>query len=167
MNNLRKAIFLDRDGVINKNRSDYVKTVDELEILDVGNAIKKLKENNFLVVVISNQSAINRGLTSHENVKKIHFKIQDYLKNKGTTIDAFYYCPHRPDENCDCRKPKPGLFEKATHELNIDILSSWMIGDRDSDIEAASQIGCKSIKIFENDEINSVVEGILNSKESI
>jgi len=76
MNNLNKTVFLDRDGVINKNRSDYVKTIDELEILDIADSIKKLKDNGFLVVVISNQSAINRGFTTHENVKQIHSTIQ-------------------------------------------------------------------------------------------
>ena len=111
MNNLYKTVFLDRDGIINKNRPDYVKTIDELEILEVAESIKKLKDNGFLVVVISNQSAINRGLTNHENVKQIHSTIQEYLKKNGTKIDAFYYCPHRPDEDCDCRKPKPGLFK--------------------------------------------------------
>lgn len=162
MNNSRKAVFLDRDGVINKERSDYVKTVEELVILDVTNSIKKLKDNGFLVVVISNQSAINRGLTTHQNVEQIHATIQDYLKKHGTQIDAFYYCPHRPDENCNCRKPKPGLFNKATNDLQIDLGSSWMIGDRDSDIEAAKAIGCKSIKISSDSGLGDAVQSILN-----
>jgi len=162
MNKSHKAVFLDRDGVINKERSDYVKTVKELIILDVANPIKKLKDNGFLVVVISNQSAINRGLTTHQNVEQIHSAIQEYLKKHGTQIDAFYFCPHRPDENCNCRKPKPGLFDKATTELQIDLSSSWMIGDRDSDIEAAKAIGCKTIKITRDSGLNAAVQSILN-----
>ena len=163
MNNLYKTVFLDRDGIINKNRPDYVKTIDELEILEVAESIKKLKDNGFLVVVISNQSAINRGLTNHENVKQIHSTIQEYLKKNGTKIDAFYYCPHRPDEDCDCRKPKPGLFKKAIAELKIDPKSSWLVGDRDSDIQAGQSVGCKTIKIAENARLNEAIQRILNS----
>ncbi len=163
MNNLYKTVFLDRDGVINKNRPDYVKTIDELEILEVADSIKKLKDNGFLVVVISNQSAINRGLTNHENVKQINSVIQEYLKKNGTQIDAFYYCPHRPDENCECRKPKTSLFKKAIDDWNIDLKSSWLIGDRDSDIQAGQLLGCKTIKIAENSGINDAIQRILNS----
>lgn len=163
MNKLRKAVFLDRDGVINKERSDYVKTVEELMILDVADPIKKLRDNDYLVVVITNQSAVNRGLTNHQNIAMIHYAIQEYVKKNGTQIDAFYYCPHRPDENCNCRKPKPGLLKKATSDLNIDLKSSWMIGDRESDMEAAKFAGCKSIKISSNTGLNDAVESILNS----
>jgi histidinol-phosphate phosphatase family protein len=167
MNNSYKAVFLDRDGVINKERTDYVKTVNELVILDdIINPIKKLKDNGFLVVVISNQSAINRGLTSHQNVENIHSAIQMYLQKNGTQIDAFYYCPHRPDEHCECRKPKPGLLIKAINDLKIDVKSSWMIGDRDSDMEAAKLVGCKAIKITSNSRFNSAVQSILNSNNS-
>jgi histidinol-phosphate phosphatase family protein len=164
MSNSHKTVFLDRDGVINKNRTDYVKTITELVILDIADSIKKLNENNFLTVVVTNQSAINRGLTTHQNIETIHTTIQEYLKSFGTQIDAFYYCPHRPDENCFCRKPQPGMLIQATEDLNIDLKSSWMIGDRDSDIEAARRIGCKSIKIDEKFSLKDAVESILNSK---
>ena len=164
MSKLHKTIFLDRDGIINKNREDYVKTVKELIILDIAHYIKKLKDNGFLIVVITNQSAINRGLTTHQNIETIHATIQEYLKLYGTQIDAFYYCPHRPDENCFCRKPQPGLLKKAVKDLNIDLKSSWMIGDRDSDIEAARRIGCKFIKMSEKLSLKDAVEIILNSK---
>jgi D,D-heptose 1,7-bisphosphate phosphatase len=144
----RKAIFLDRDGVINKNRSDYVKNISELEIFpNIAELIKKLKDFGFLVIVITNQSAINRGLTTHKNINKIHQAIQNFLQKKETSIDSFYYCPHRPDENCICRKPKPGLIIQASNELKIDLNSSWMIGDNDSDIKSGELAGCNSIKI--------------------
>lgn len=165
MDNLRKAVFLDRDGVINKERPDYVKNVKELEIFDVASSIKKLRDGGFLVIVISNQSAVNRGLTTHENVKQIHFTIQEYLRKNGTKIDAFYYCPHRPDENCSCRKPKPGLLIKAIEDLGIDPKSSWMIGDRESDMEAARLITCKAIKISTDSSLHNAVESILNSSD--
>jgi D-glycero-D-manno-heptose 1,7-bisphosphate phosphatase len=163
MSKSNKAIFLDRDGVINKEKSTYVKTVSELEIFSgIANSIKKLKDAGFLVIVITNQSAVNRGLTNHDNVNYIHFNIQEYLRKNGTFIDKFYYCPHRPDENCSCRKPKPGLLLKAAGELNIDLNSSWMIGDSDSDIEAAKSAGCKSIKINSDISFTSAVKIILD-----
>ena len=148
MNKKRKAIFLDRDGVINKNRDDYVKSVDELEIFPkIGHSIKKLNENNFLIIIITNQSAINRGYTTYQKVDQIHNFIKHQIGKVGAIIDEIYICPHKPDELCKCRKPKTGLLLKAIRELKIDPKSSWMIGDSDSDIEAGVSIGCKTIKI--------------------
>lgn len=161
--NLNKAIFLDRDGVLNENRSDYVKTIHELKILDIGSSIKKLKDNNFLIIVITNQSAINRGLTTYENVNQIHFSIQEYLKKYNVQIDAFYYCPHHPDDHCSCRKPQPGLILQAAKDFNIDLISSWMVGDMDTDIQAAINAGCMHMKIEKNIDLNNIVESILNS----
>jgi len=164
MNKPRKAVFLDRDGVINKKRDDYVKTIKELQIFDsVAKPIKKLKENGFLVIVVTNQSAINRGLTTHDNINEIHLKIQQHLHQNGVLVDQFYYCPHTPQDNCDCRKPKPGLLLKAINELKIEPRISWMIGDSDSDIEAAKSIECNTIKIDEKTDLNQAVEIILNS----
>ena len=162
MNKL-KTVFLDRDGVINKERNDYVKSISELEMFpNVAKNIELLKNAGFLVVVITNQSAINRGLVTHEMVHKIHDSIQNHLKKNGTSVDGFFYCPHKPDENCICRKPKSGLLNKAILELNIDVNSSWMIGDNDSDIEAATSIGCKAIKINNNFSLDNAVHKILN-----
>ena len=162
MNNL-KTVFVDRDGVINQERSDYVKSISELEIYpNVAKNIKLLKDPGFLVVVITNQSAVNRGIITHEMINQIHNSIQDHLKKYGTFLDGFYYCPHVPDENCNCRKPKPGLLQQAILELNIDLNSSWMIGDSDSDIEAADSIGCKAIKISDNFSLDNAVQKILN-----
>jgi len=162
MNKL-KTVFVDRDGVINQERSDYVKSISELEIYpNVAKNIKLLKDAGFLVIVITNQSAVNRGIITHEIVSQIHDSIQDHLKKYGTFLDGFYYCPHTPNENCNCRKPKPGLLQQAILELNIDLNSSWMIGDSDSDIEAADSVGCKAIKINDNFSLDNAVEKILN-----
>ena len=162
MNKL-KTVFVDRDGVINQERSDYVKSISELEIYpNVAKNIKLLKDAGFLVVVITNQSAVNRGIVTPEMINQIHNSIQDHLKKYGTFLDGFYYCPHTPNENCNCRKPKSGLLEKAILELNIDLNSSWMIGDSDSDIEAADSIGCKAIKISDSFSLDNAVEKILN-----
>ena len=162
MNKL-KTVFVDRDGVINQERNDYVKSISELEIYpNVAKNIKLLKDAGFLVIVITNQSAVNRGIVTHETINQIHNSIQDHLKKYGTFLDGFYYCPHTPNENCNCRKPKSGLLEKAILELNIDLNSSWMIGDSDSDIEAADSIGCKAIKISDNFSLDNAVQKILN-----
>ena len=162
MNKL-KTVFVDRDGVINQERSDYIKSISELEIYpNVAKNIKLLKDAGFLVVVITNQSAVNRGIITHEMINQIHNSIQDHLKKYGTFLDGFYYCPHTPNENCNCRKPKPGLLQQAILELNIDLNSSWMIGDSDSDIEAADSVGCKAIKINDNFSLDNAVEKILN-----
>jgi len=162
MTNLRKAVFLDRDGIVNRERSDYVKNLDELDIFtNVADCVKILKKSGFLVVIVTNQSAINRGKTTHEQLSEIHNAIQNYFRNNETNVDGFYYCPHRPDENCNCRKPKPGLLIKAARELNIDLKSSWFIGNNDSDVQAGSSVGCKSIKVAVQNELLPAIQKIL------
>jgi histidinol-phosphate phosphatase family protein len=166
MINFKKAVFFDRDGVINKERTDYVKNTLELEIFpNIIEPIKKLKGFGFSIIVITNQSAINRGLTTHQKVLEIHSTIQEFLKKNGTHIDRFYYCPHKPDENCQCRKPNPGLFLRAADELQLNLKLSWMIGDSDTDIQAALAAGCKSLKISSNYELQDAVQEILNSQD--
>ncbi|WP_026090143.1 HAD family hydrolase [Nitrosopumilus sp. SJ] len=157
-------MFLDRDGILNRNRDDYVKDISELEIFpNIENFIKKLQASGFLIIVVSNQSAINRGLTTHSNVDEIHASIQAYLNKFGANIDNFYYCPHTPAENCTCRKPKPGLLIKAIDDFSIDPLSSWMVGDRDSDVDAGESVGCKTIKIQENScDFENILKTILS-----
>ena len=161
--NKKKAVFLDRDGVINKNKIDYVKTINELEIFpNIEIPIKKLKKNNFYVIVITNQSAINRNLMTHHQLNEIHSQIQKYLKIFDTSIDNFYFCPHKPDENCNCRKPKSGMLLEAIQEFNIDPKLSWMIGDNDSDIQAGLNVGCQTVKIEKNINLQKAVEKILD-----
>jgi len=160
---MNKAVFLDRDGIINKERKDYVKTIDELEIFEnISWCIKQLKKNNYLVIVITNQSAINRGLIDIQKIDEIHAEIQRYLAKFNTEIDAFYFCPHRPDENCFCRKPNPGLIIQASNDFDIDLKSSWMIGDNESDILSGQNAGCHTLKISHNNELISSINQILN-----
>lgn len=160
----KKAIFLDRDGVLNKNRDDYVKTIHELEIYPhIGQNIKKINEKGFLVIVITNQSAIGRKITSKNEVEKIHLYLQDYLKKHNAKIDAFYYCPHTPSDNCNCRKPKPGLIIQAANDFGIDLKQSWMIGDHDRDVQSGLNAGCKSIKITSENTLDEIVNTILKS----
>ncbi len=147
----KKAIFLDRDGVINQNRKDYVKELSEFEIFDwVGESVKLFKDAGYLVIIITNQSAIGRRLLTHEELKKIHDCLENYLKTFKTKIDAIYYCPHTPEDNCDCRKPKPGLLLAAIQDFQVDLSNSWMVGDSTADIMAATSAGCRSYMIKEN-----------------
>lgn len=158
-------MFFDRDGVINRRKKDYVKSVEELKIFsDVAKCVKRLKEFDFLIVIVTNQSAINRGYTSHKNVEKIHSTIQNYLTKNGTAVDKFYYCPHRPDENCECRKPNPGLLIKAINELDIDPSQSWIIGDNETDLIAGEKVGCSGILLDDNHNLQFAVKTILQSQ---
>ena len=160
---MNKAVFLDRDGVINRNLDGYVKTIEELEIFPfVSKVIKNLNQMNFKVIVITNQSAINRGIITHQKLHEIHQIIQNYLKKNYAFIDAFYYCPHRPDEDCICRKPKSDLLEKAIQEFKINIKTSWMIGDNESDITAGKNIGVKTIKIKTGYNLEDAMKTIIN-----
>jgi D,D-heptose 1,7-bisphosphate phosphatase len=159
-----RAIFLDRDGVLNKDRNDYVKNIDELEIFPfIGKCIRQINEQGFLVIVITNQSAIGRKLITHNDVENIHKFIQKFLKKHDAKIDAFYYCPHHPIANCDCRKPKPGLLIKASYDFSIDLKNSWMIGDNDRDVESGLSAGCKSIKVTSENTLEDIINNILKS----
>jgi D-glycero-D-manno-heptose 1,7-bisphosphate phosphatase len=164
MNKKIKAVFLDRDGVINKNKDDYVKNIAELEFLqNIEKPIRELNKKNFFVVIITNQSAINRGLTTVNNVKIIHEKIQEHLHQHNAHFDDLYFCPHTPIENCFCRKPNPGLLLQAIDEHNIDPKKSWMIGDRNSDIIAGKKAGCKTILIEPNFNLANAVKQIVKN----
>jgi histidinol-phosphate phosphatase family protein len=163
MNN-SNAVFLDRDGVLNLKKDDYVKNLSELEIFPfIAKSIKKLQQLNFKIIVITNQSAINRGLMNENNLDEIHDEIQSFLSQHGAKIDSFYHCPHTPTENCLCRKPKTGLLLKAIFDYSIDVRNSWFIGDSDSDILAGKSIGCNTIKINNNLNLEQAVELILKN----
>jgi histidinol-phosphate phosphatase family protein len=162
--NKSKSVFLDRDGVINKNKDDYVKNISELEIFQfISEPIKKLQSAGFKIIVITNQSAINRGLMTEKHLNEIHEKIQSFLIQNDTKIDYFYYCPHIPNENCSCRKPKSGLLLKAIDDFSIDVNNSWFVGDRDSDIQAGESVGCKTLKIEGDFNLEKAVNLILES----
>jgi len=144
-----RAVFIDRDGTINKN-TGYIDSPDRFEIYPgVAEGIKKLKDNGFKIIIITNQSGIARGFFTVENLDEIHKKMNDILAKKDVKVDAIYFCPHHPDEKCDCRKPNTALFEKAIKEHNIDTYSSYMIGDRMLDVEAGSKIGVKTVLVPE------------------
>lgn len=156
--NPRPCIFLDRDGVINKNM-DTKPFTDDFELLDgVTDAIKKINKSKYLTVVVTNQPMIAKGFIDFEELTNTHKKMETLLGNAGSFVNAIYYCPHHPEKgfegevvelkvDCDCRKPKPGMLINASKDLNIDLANSWMIGDSLRDIEAGKNAGCKTVSI--------------------
>jgi histidinol-phosphate phosphatase family protein len=146
---LKQAIFLDRDGVINQNRSDYVKSWTEYVFLpDVFSSLKRVANSNYLIVIISNQSPIGRGIIQKEVVDEINARMQAEIERCDGRVDAIYYCPHAPEDNCECRKPRPGMFFRAAQELDIDLANSYFIGDALSDVQAAFNAGCRPIMVL-------------------
>ncbi len=138
---MNKAIFLDRDGTLNPDPG-YISDPRDYELYDgVCEALAKLQKAGYLLILITNQSGISRGLFSEEQLDAVHDKMKRLLKAGGVTIDAIYYCPHHPDHpykgiaDCNCRKPKPGMILKAINDYDVDKNQSFMIGDRTSDIK--------------------------------
>lgn len=149
MQNLKPAIFIDRDGVINENRADYVKTWQEFEFFpDVFEPLARLAKSEFLIIIISNQSPIGRGLVDQAVIDDIFVRMKAEIHAKGGRIDAIYYCPHTPQDKCDCRKPQPGLFLGAAEKFEIDLSSSFFIGDAVSDVEAAFNAGFQPVFVL-------------------
>lgn len=140
---MRPAIFVDRDGVV-LEMVDYLNRVDQVVLAPgVGQAIRRINDAGIPLVVITNQSAIARGMLTESGLAEIHRRMSDLLAAEGARVDAIYYCPHHPDagegayrRDCDCRKPNPGMLVKAAGDLGIDLPRSIMIGDNETDIEA-------------------------------
>jgi len=161
---MNKAIFLDRDGVINKHNKNYVKSIDEFVILpNVEKYIKNLIQHGFKIIIITNQSMIGRGLCSIQTLEQIHKKMLDHFQSYDIIIDAVYFCPHTPDDKCSCRKPEISLFEDAIKKFQLDPKKSWVIGDNDSDISAGKKIGCNTIKILTDDDLGTYIDQILKN----
>ena len=148
---MRKALFIDRDGTINRD-CPYCHDVSQLFIYpDIPEIISEFRKKGYLAIVISNQSGIGRGYFTKEECDRFNEEINRRLSTMGAEIDAFYYCPHRPDENCRCRKPGTGLVEKAASDLNIDVKNSFLIGNDDNiDGELARRLGI-GYRIIERD----------------
>jgi len=145
---LRKAVFLDRDGVINRKavEHDYIKSCAEFHLLPgAGEAIGRLNKAGFLVIVVTNQQGVAKGMMSLAEVDSIHSHMRGELSKRGAHIDGIYVCPHR-NGTCTCRKPDIGLFLQAERDFKIDRGRSWMIGDSDSDVEAGRRFGVRTIR---------------------
>lgn len=140
--------MLDRDGVINEDRSDYIKSPEEwVPIAGSLEAIAQLNQAGFSVVVVSNQSGIARQLFTLEILEKIHQKMRNRLLQAGGKIDRIYFCPHLPSEHCECRKPKIGLFQQIQHDFSIDFKDTFFIGDKYIDYLTARNVGCPFILV--------------------
>ena len=158
----RRCVFIDRDDTVAKN-VPYCDSPDKFELFDgVPEQIKRLNDAGFLVVMITNQSGIGRGLFTEETLARIHDKMNRKIEAAGGHIDKIYYCPHRPDENCNCRKPRTKLGEMAIEEFDIDPFASYMVGDSDSDIGFGKKLGCKTIKVDGKHPFEYAVTSILS-----
>jgi D-glycero-D-manno-heptose 1,7-bisphosphate phosphatase len=145
---MARAVFLDRDGVINQNRDDYVKRWDEFAFLPGAlDALRRLAQTPLLIIVVTNQSIINRGLASVQEVQDICRRMIEEIQNHGGRIDGVLMCPHRPDEGCNCRKPRPGLLLEAADRFHLDLPQSYLIGDAMSDVEAGLNAGCRVLMV--------------------
>lgn len=162
LSNKQKAIFLDRDGTINKYVG-FLRNIDDFELLPgVTEAIGKINASGYLAIVVTNQPVIARGEVTVPELQEIHNMMETLLGQEGVYLDAIYYCPHHPHKgyegeipelkfDCDCRKPKPGMLLQAAKDYNINLSQSWMIGDGENDIKAGSAAGCKTVLIGTDD----------------
>jgi D-glycero-D-manno-heptose 1,7-bisphosphate phosphatase len=152
---LKRAVFLDRDGTINEEK-DYLHRVEDFEFIPgASEAIRRLKEAGFLVIVVTNQSGVARGYYSLDDVAILHRHMRKELDAAGASVDGIYVCPHHPTEGvgeyrreCDCRKGRPGMLLRAAREYGIDLSRSYMIGDKVADIEAGEMAGCKPLMVL-------------------
>jgi len=150
----RPAAFLDRDGVIVRD-VDLLVRADQIELLpSAAEALRRLREAQFPIVIVTNQPAVARGLVTEGEVLALEAEIERFLRDGGGVIDAFYYCPHHPRATlpvyrvaCECRKPRPGMLLRAARELDLDLAASTMIGDRLSDVAAGQRAGCRTILV--------------------
>ncbi|MGA8178950.1 MAG: D-glycero-beta-D-manno-heptose 1,7-bisphosphate 7-phosphatase [Desulfobacterales bacterium] len=142
----QKVVFLDRDGVINRDSPDYIQSWSEFEFLPGSlEALKKLTVNGFVVMVITNQSVIQRKMISLKELEHIHDMMRKTVQSSGGEIEDVFFCPHIPEDECDCRKPNPGLILKAGQKHRINLKAAIMVGDSAKDIECARNAGCGTV----------------------
>ncbi len=152
--NKGRAVFLDRDGTLIAERR-YLNQIDQIEVLPGAlEAVRRLNQAGLLAIVATNQSALARGLLTHERLERIHYELARRFRAGGARLDAFYHCPHHPDfasgaglGECNCRKPNPGMLLKAAKEFNLDLSRSFAVGDRMRDVEAGRRAGCRSVLV--------------------
>ena len=143
---MRKALFLDRDGVINKEKN-YLHRIEDFEFIDgVFETCRAFQEKGYLIIVITNQAGIARGKYTEEDYQVLTRWMVERFADEGVTVNAVYHCPHHPEFSgeCSCRKPSPGMLEEAKAAFNIDMVSSILVGDKESDIEAGKNAGIKT-----------------------
>ncbi|MCG3208016.1 MAG: Histidine biosynthesis bifunctional protein HisB [Anaerolineae bacterium] len=159
-----RAVFLDRDGVICTNRPDHVKTWPEFEFLPgAKESLVALARLDLPIVIVTNQAAVGRGLVSAQMVEEIHQKMVAQILAWGGRIDRVLCCPHRPEDECDCRKPKPGMLLQAAAELDIDLSQSYMVGDAATDVLAGQQAGCSAYLVLTGRGLQQLVPAFQSS----
>ncbi|RFZ85452.1 HAD family hydrolase [Mucilaginibacter terrenus] len=160
MSEKNKAVFLDRDGVLNQEMGDYVCKVEDFHILDNFDALKELQDRGYLLLVATNQGGIAKGWYSEDELGKMHALLKTKYAEHGVDIKDFFYCPHHPlfTGDCDCRKPKPGLLLQGIEKYNIDPSKSYFIGDRERDVVAGTAAGVKGILIDSDQPISTVLD---------
>jgi len=142
------AIFLDRDGVIIANRPQYVRNWADVEIFPQAiQALKKMNGLPYKIVVVTNQAGVSRGIISFEVAEEINQRLHTVIESAGGRIDGIYMCPHKPEDGCNCRKPRPGLIEQAARELSLDLAGSLLVGDMYSDLLAGQAAGVPSLAL--------------------
>ena len=169
LHNKQKAIFLDRDGTINKYVG-FLRDINDFELIDgVSEAIKLINQSGFLAILVTNQPVIARGEVTWDELHEIHKKMETLLGKDGAYIDGIYICPHHPDKgfegerleykfDCDCRKPKPGMLLQAAKDYNINLSESYMIGDSERDVEVGKAVSCKDSILIETNKENALLE---------
>ena len=146
----QKIVFLDRDGVITRGfDNSYVDRVEKLSFVPHSlRALRRLKEAGYKVIVVSNQAGVGKGVYSMKMLREVTERIQQAVREKGGRLHAIYYCPHRPEDRCSCRKPKVGLFRKAKRRFGIRFKEAFFVGDSRVDVEAGKAIGCRTILVL-------------------
>lgn len=145
---MKWAVFLDRDGTINEEVGYLDNPADLRLIPGAAEAIRLLNDAGVPVIVVTNQAGIGRGYFSEARVKAIHERLAKLLAAHGAHLNAIYYCPHHPDDGCDCRKPNPGMLKRAAEEHGIDLGRSFVVGDKVSDVEAGRRAGCRTVLVL-------------------
>jgi D-glycero-D-manno-heptose 1,7-bisphosphate phosphatase len=162
-----KAVFLDRDGVINRKaptEDEYVTRWDEMEILPgVPEAVAQLNRVGFQVFVVTNQRSVAKGLITKAELESVHQRLCEHLAQSGAKIHGVYYCPHELDPPCNCRKPEPGMLFEAAREHNIELSSSWMIGDSEKDVEAGKRAGCRTVRVIADRKLTDSTADVIAS----
>jgi D-glycero-D-manno-heptose 1,7-bisphosphate phosphatase len=155
-----KAVFLDRDGVLNHEMGDYIRRIEDFQILDNFSALKTLQDRGYLLLVATNQGGLAKGWYTEIELAKMHDLLKETYLEHGVTLTDFFYCPHHPDftGDCDCRKPKPGLLLQGIEKYNIDPSKSYFIGDRERDVEAGTAAGVKGILINSDQPLSEVLQ---------
>ena len=161
------TVFLDRDGVINQDSPDYIKSWAEFRFIPGSReAIARLTEKGITVIVISNQSAVNRGMVPLETLEQLHDRMRRAVADGGGRIADIFFCPHRPDEDCGCRKPEPGLILAAQRRHGLDLSRAAMVGDSAKDIRAGRTAGCALTVLVRTGNGNSAIEELEAAGES-